>query len=299
MKILGKLADKLKIKDASKALVDVLESGVKKIELNERQEPSGFFRVSDIGYCLRNIYYRRIVEKEFGANLLFLFEAGKDAGKRVVKYTQAENKLFGQFVCAVCGKFYSNCAMYDKCPACGASRMKYCETGIRYFNRKIGGRIDLFFNYDKPVLVEVKSASTHYKLGDKKKIEEQLGHNIHQGNTYLGLLRSYLRSVEKKDGKKFLFYEADYGHTFDGLVLCERLEKDYFLLLYEDRNACRYYSHKMYYDHNMYLEDLKSIKSFFEYWDNKELPPKDVERKRCKYCDFAQKCGGDRCKKRL
>jgi len=267
-------------------LLDSLNKGVKNLDGNKKG--SGNFYISELGYCLRQTYFKKLYPFDKPPALLMKFAAGTDSGVRVVKFLQSAQVLFGSAYCA-CGEHVTSCVVPDSCSECG-KRMYYSELGITDLTRKISGKVDsMIYFKGRAYLVESKSSSTYYKLHDRKSILKHLGHNIHQGNMYLGLIRAYARQLEKKEVvNKIIFFDSDLGTVLDGLSIYPRMSLDSFVMLYEDRNTNVFNPHVFNYDHEMYKSDIKRVRLFFAHKETQTPPPK--EGTSCKFCDYMDRC---------
>jgi CRISPR/Cas system-associated exonuclease Cas4 (RecB family) len=289
--IFKKLGKALKLRPAVAFVQKALDDGVKRLDAERQHTPSGFFNVSDFGYCLRQVYFRHTAKSPFPPGLLKKFGAGVDAGQRVVRCLQKAEILYGSYYCASCGRYNANCVIPATC-GCdqGQGGIVYSELGIRNLKRKISGKVDVFVQHSKVILGEVKSASTYYKLMDKKNIALKLRHNIQQANMYVGMIRSHLRNVEKGRESPFVFTDTGTGALINGATLGRAMDTSLFLMIYEDKNTSEHHVHEFAYDHNMYLEDIETVKSFYKFLEAKTRPPKPSDTKQCKYCDYVDLC---------
>ena len=290
--IFKKLTKSLNNKPVVVFVQKALDEGVILLDKERTHVPSGFFNVSDLGYCMRQVYYRHTAKNDFPVNLLKKFGAGIDAGQRVVKFLQRAGILYGSYVCRSCAAHNTNCEIPTTC-GCdqGHGGIVYSELSIRNTKRKISGKVDLFVKKDKVWLAEVKSASTYYKLMDKKSVAAKLGHNIQQTNMYMGMIRSHLRTIDKGRKTPFLFTDTETGALINGTTLGRGMNTESFLMIYEDKNSSEHYVHEFGYDHGMYLKDLEHVESFYKYLEAKKRPPRRLEDlKNCKYCDYVALC---------
>lgn len=290
MAVFKNLKNVLKTKPLVKFVISQLDKGVTALDADRTHVSSGYFNVSDLGYCLRQVYYRHTTPIIFPPRVLKKFFAGSDAGQRAVNILRRAGVLFGNSVCKQCGTVYTNMTPPSSC-GCGSMPV-YSELGIRNNVRRISGKVDLFIKKDKVILTEVKSASTYYRLEKVEKIKENLLHNVQQANMYIGMIRSHMRYVDKKKKSPFIFFEAEGGSLVSGYELGKMMDTGVFLMLYEDKNSSEHHPHEFKYDHDMYLNDLKHVKKFYEYLDAKKLPPKEHNAKKCKYCDYFEVCNG-------
>ena len=284
------LSDKLSRENIAGALAKSFDDGM--VALDKEKDPSGFFHVSDLGKCLRSLYYKRMGKKEFPINVRRKFEAGKDFGQRAVRFVRASGKLFGSAFCYNCKKMYESCVLPKVCD-CGCIDLCYCETGVKRTDRKLSGKIDFFVQHrGKAVIVEAKSASTYYRLNNRKNVRDKLSAHIHQGNAYLGVVRGFLRAAERGEGKdkKYFFYADNTGVVLDKLALAQSVHLDSFLLMYEDKNSNDIYPYEFEYDHSMYIDDMVRVKEFFGCLKSGKPPEREQGDLECKYCDYTHEC---------
>lgn len=282
------LLSKLKKRKVVPFVTEALDRGVALLNEDRVHERSGYFNVSDLGYCLRQIYFRHTEPEAFEPRLLKIFASGVDGGQRAVAFLRRAGVLFGASVCPTCGTLYCNMTPPDTC-GCGTTPL-YSEVGIRNHKARISGKVDLFVQHDNVILVEVKQASTYYRLEKKQNIIDKLHRNVEQANMYVGMIRAHLRAVDKKKTSPYFFFESLHGEVIDGYALGKKMDTSKFILLYEDKNSCQHYPHEFSYDHELYKSGMRRIKEFFKYLDASELPPKEPDGKNCKYCDYVKEC---------
>lgn len=288
--IFKKLVKSVNTRPKAEFVRKALDKGVVLLDKERIHVRSGFFNVSNLGYCLRQIYFQHTDAVSAPPGLLKKFGAGVDAGQRIVRMLRKADILFGSYVCSGCHSTGTLCDIPSR-RCCEQGDFIYSELSIRNTERKISGKVDLFVRYNnKVILGEVKSASTYYKLMDKKNIEKKLGHNVQQANMYVGMIRSHLRAVEKGRKSPFLFTDVETGTVLCGSRLGKQMDTSSFLMIYEDKNSNENYVHEFPYDHDMYLKDLEHVKVFYQYVDEKRRPPKPEDTSKCKYCDYIERC---------
>ena len=287
----SKLSKRLRVKkkSISESILDSYNEGV--IAWNKEREhaPSGSFHVSDLGSCLREVYYKRHIKQVFEPATLKKFWVGVDGGQRMVDAFKKSNNLFGYFYCISCG-YSSPTTAISKCPNCGGS-CNYAETGLRDLSvggNGLSGKVDIFYFDGKQIYVtEVKTATTYYKPKDRASVMKYMPKHFHQANTYLGIIRKHMRYLAKGMKSPIEFVDADNGEMFNPEKLTSLLNLDSFILFYEDKNTSETYAHTFTYDPDMFKEDVSQVKKFFS---TEGMPAREASTKNCKYCSFVEPC---------
>lgn len=287
---------KILTQDLDQEITMAFDTGVVNWNNVREKVASGSFNVSKLGRCIRETYYERQVPPTFRPAMLKLFRGGIDTGQRLLHYALHAGQLFGIYVCGACGFRTTEFRNITCCGECGSKELLFPEVGIRDLSLGKGtgglsGKMDMLFlrSNGKVIVVEVKAASSRYRVAERKNVEAKLRGYIQQGNMYVGLLRRFKRRVESGKEHQIIFYEDLHGEIIDGLILTERMDLTSFALAFEDKNTMENHVHEFIYDHDMYLEDRNRVKVFFECVEQEKLPPKEVSDN-CKFCQFKECC---------
>ncbi len=273
----------------SEQILESYDEGVLLWDKEREHTPSGSFHVSDLGSCLREVYYKRHIRQVFKVETLKKFWVGVDGGQRMVDAFIKAKSIFGYFYCSSCGVSYPTTNL-TICPQCHKP-LTYSEIGIRDLSvggKGLSGKVDLFYDNSKELfVVECKTATTYYKPSKRESVDKYMPKHKHQGNAYLGMLRKHLRYLTTHKKSPIEFVDADNGEIFDPVKLTKRLNLDTYLLFYEDKNTSDTFAHPFTYDPDMFKEDEQKVRNFFSL---RSMPAREASTKNCKYCSFAIPC---------
>lgn len=249
----------------------------------QKEKRRKFFSGSNIGYCIRQLYYKKMKEeekKEGEPGFLKKVNFGSKLHELYQDYLQHSGHLFGNWYCKYCQKITG--PSYSPTDRCDCERApvgklpKYSELSIIHPKLRVAGHPDGFVKIDKKlVLIEIKTISPYRKIGDSiDNVKKYVPEHIRQANFYSGLLQDEATMFE--EGTKDLFLSL--------------FNSDYYLLVYSDKGSDETIPYRFNFNPTLFEDDKERVR---KYWKAlKEQTPPDAEPGMggCKYCRFIDDC---------
>ena len=259
---------------------ELLNKGAMLTNANEDKGRAKNFRMSDLGYCMRQNYYKYSVDggKPREPDFFKKVNYGSLVHNLYQNYLAATGKLFGNWYCSLCGEIRGPSYLEGELSefVCSATerptRLKYSELTVINNKLRVAGHPDGFANLlgNKLSLIEIKTITPYARIAESS--SNAKSEHLHQANGYLGLLQEDATVLD-----------------FDRDVLLKLLDTAAYLLIYVDKGSDKTVPYDFKYDPDMWAADKKRIAHFWE-CRKKKTPPAPEGGSYCKYCDFIKDC---------